>query len=127
LRILSSSARALSSIFAAEHRGVSKKRNIENGDADADMISSIRSELRDSFVPALGRLVCLVYGIARAMDDACATTASASVDDNEEDYASSLLSSTLCDLLRLGTDATRGCDDIKLIDETFLHCGYVWN
>ena len=66
LRILSSLAQALSPIFAAEHCGVSEKRNIDNDDANADMISSIRSELRDSFVPALGRLVCLMYGIARA-------------------------------------------------------------
>ncbi|KAL3827432.1 hypothetical protein ACHAXA_003166 [Cyclostephanos tholiformis] len=99
LRVLSASARALSAILASDNRP-----NERIDDINERMCVGVRSELRDSFVPALGRLVCLVDGVVRAID----ATAP------HDDVVRSLLSSTLCDLLRLGTDATRGCEMAKV-------------
>jgi hypothetical protein len=81
VRVLSATAKALSAILASNP-----------DDKDNAACADVRSELRESFVPALGRLVCLVGGIVDAVS----------------------LSSTLCDLLRLGTDATRGCESAKV-------------
>ena len=86
LRVLSAAAKALSGILA----------NDPPDGKDVAACAGVRSELRDSFVPALGRLVCLVGGVADAESPSSSTT------------------TTLRDLLRLGTDATRGCEPAKV-------------
>ena len=89
LRVLSAAAKALSAILANDPPDADGK--------DVAACAGLRSELRDSFVPALGRLVCLVGGVVA-----------------DAGSPSSSSSTTLRDLLRLGTDATRGCEPAKV-------------
>ena len=105
IQILSATARTLSSIL------------VNNPTNDDQKCTRIRNDMRDLFVPALGRVVCLVGGIAKKImssstevdccDDGVAAE-SASTDND------SSLSSILCELLQLATNATRGCESAKV-------------
>jgi hypothetical protein len=102
LHVLSSTVNTLSAILAT------------NTNEDDDKCTTIRAELRDTFVPALNRLVSLVYWSV--------TRLTFSGDENDDDklqYSNNntmdtLQTALLCDLLRLGIHATRGCESAKV-------------
>ncbi|KAL7531752.1 hypothetical protein ACHAWF_003897 [Thalassiosira exigua] len=90
-RILEANARTLSSILGG------------NPSRDDGRCARLRAECRDAFVPALGRLVGLVGGFGELVS-------SSSRDRRTGSAASSVLSR----LLRLGTNATKGCEGGKV-------------
>jgi hypothetical protein len=99
LHVLSHTVNALSAILATNPN-------------DDDKCTTLRAELRDAFVPALGRLVDLVYGSVTRL------TSSDDDDDGKKlqhsNNTKDKLQALLCDLLRLGTHATRGCESAKV-------------
>lgn len=99
IQILSATALTLSSIL------------VNNPSNDDSKCTQIRSELRDFFVPALSRLVCLVGGIAKEMISSSTGVGCGDV-SAAADYIS--LSSIMCELLQLATNATRGCEYAKV-------------
>jgi len=112
VHVLSHTVNALSAILATNPN-------------DDDKCTTLRAELRDAFVPALGRLVDLVYwSVTRltSSDDDDDDGDDDDDDDGDDDgkklqhsnNTKDKLQAFLCDLLRLGTHATRGCESAKV-------------
>lgn len=98
LRILEAVARSLSSVLSDGGSGGS-------GVGDPARCAALRAELRDAFVPALGRVVCLIAGTVQRIASAAGA---------DEAHSSSVALRSCCrSLLRLGADATRGCEGGK--------------
>ncbi|KAL7541178.1 hypothetical protein ACHAXR_011633 [Thalassiosira sp. AJA248-18] len=108
LQILSATAHTLSSIL------------VNNPSRDDGKCLQLRVELRDIFVPALGRLVCLIGGLIKTI-----TASSQQQKQHDNDAAviaespspaaaAAALISLLCVLFQLGTNATRGCESAKV-------------
>lgn len=99
LHVLSATVNTLSAILATSPN-------------DDDKCTTLRAELRDAFVPALSRLVGLVYWSI--------TTLAASNDNklqqsnNSNSTDDKLQAALLCNLLRLGIHATKGCESAKV-------------
>jgi len=109
LEILTSTAKTLSCILATIIH------NIRNKKEDGKCVT-IRAELRDSFIPALSRLVCLVGGMVHAIHLSSQNkndTATAGNDgDNKE--TSIALVEACTNVFQMGTNATRGCEGAKV-------------
>ncbi|KAL7428495.1 hypothetical protein ACHAXH_006278 [Discostella pseudostelligera] len=100
IQILPATARTLSSTL------------VNNPTNDDYKCTQIRSELRDLFVPAIVRLVCLLGGIVKKL--ICSSAEVDCGDDAASDDNVLSLSLLLCELLQLATNATRGCESAKV-------------
>jgi len=99
LKILTTTVRTLSSLLSSK----TKYDNVQ--------CVALRDELRDLFIPALGRVVNLIGGIAKSILEVYTeniTHLNEDADLREE------LSDALCCLLSLGVDTTRGCEGGKV-------------
>mmetsp|Transcript_17407 Transcript_17407/g.30632 ORF Transcript_17407/g.30632 Transcript_17407/m.30632 type:complete len:721 (-) Transcript_17407:238-2400(-) len=99
LQILTATAHTLSSILSSN--------TTNNLTREDEKCAILRAELRDSFVPALGRLVCLMGGVVK-------TVISVQREQDATAAADALLVPLCCDLLQLGINATRGCEVAKV-------------
>jgi len=104
LKILTTTLRTLSSVLSSK----TKYDNVQ--------CAALRDELRDLFIPALGRLVNLIGGIAKSILEYYTEDFTHPDDDHPEggfDIREEL-SDALCCLLSLGVDTTRGCEGGKV-------------
>lgn len=100
LHVLSATVNALSAILATNPN-----------DDDDNKCTTLRAELRDAFVPALSRLVGLVYWSVTTLESSNDETLQHSNNNNTDDKLQAAL---MCDLLRLGIHATKGCESAKV-------------
>jgi len=104
LKILTTTLQTLSSILSSK----SKYDNVQ--------CVALRDELRDLFIPALGRVVNLIGGIIKSILEVYTEDFTHPDDDHPEggfDIREEL-SDALCCLLSLGVDTTRGCEGGKV-------------
>ena len=99
-----------------------------NATLDNGQCMTVRSELRDLFIPALGRIVTLIGGIVNnnktkvVLDEehSSKSDTKSSPDDIEEEkheHGELIMKDVvraLCNLLQLATNATRGCEGGKV-------------
>ena len=112
--ILQGTIRTLSSILSS-----SRNNDIHNPNDGEGKSASIRGELRDLFVPALGRIVGLLAGYYNSI-----IINTTSDDTSSSTITMAMADTMLIDLLRLGMDATRGCESGKVafVQSTFPSC-----